>query len=342
MRPARHHLYMTVSLPPLRFLDAAAVRAALPPLETQLALAERTLVGLATNAQLPPKISVHPRPAGSFGHAMPAFLPGAAADGGDDLLGMKWITGVPANRGAGLPGLNALVILNDPRTAIPTAILDGGPVTAARTAAISGVAMARWAPPVSGRAIRVGIVGAGAQGHSHVPVIGHVLPGAVLAIHDRAGAFADELAAAAAATPGIAVARVAASAREAVEGADIVLTAVSFGPGGQVMTGDWFAPGALLVAIDYAMSVAAEVARDATLFLTDERGQFEANRAAGAFDGYPDPHAILGEAILAGTPRPAGGRVLVTHLGTGLADLVFADAVLRRAEGAGMGTLLSR
>ena len=106
------------------------------------------------------------------------------------------------------------------------------------------------------------------------------------------------------------------------------------------MTSDWLAPDALVVPVDYATMCSAEVARDAALFLVDDRGQFLANRDAGQFDGYPDPGATLGEAILAGTPRPASGRVVVTHLGVGLADVVFADAILRRAEAAGLGTVL--
>ena len=88
--------------------------------------------------------------------------------------------------------------------------------------------------------------------------------------------------------------------------------------------------------------VAAEVARSAALFLVDDRGQFVANRDAGQFDDYPDPTATLGEAILDGTPRPASGRVVVTHLGVGLADVVFGDAILQRAAAAGLGTVLPR
>jgi ornithine cyclodeaminase/alanine dehydrogenase len=108
------------------------------------------------------------------------------------------------------------------------------------------------------------------------------------------------------------------------------------------MTGDWLAPDALVVPVDYATMCAASVAHEAALFLVDERAQFLANRDAGQFDGYPDPAATLGEAILAGTPRPPSGRVVVTHLGVGLADVVFADAIVRRAEAAGIGTLLGR
>jgi ornithine cyclodeaminase/alanine dehydrogenase-like protein (mu-crystallin family) len=87
---------------------------------------------------------------------------------------------------------------------------------------------------------------------------------------------------------------------------------------------------------------AATVARAAALFLVDDRGQFLANRDAGQFDDYPDPTATIGEAIIAGTTRPPTGRVVVTHLGVGLADVVFADAIVRRAEAAGLGTLLAR
>ena len=120
------------------------------------------------------------------------------------------------------------------------------------------------------------------------------------------------------------------------------MTCVSFGPIRQVMTNDWFSPGALVVAVDYATSVAADVAHEAALFLVDEAGQFLANRAAGQFDGYPDPGGLLGAAIRDGTGRPAAGRVLVTHLGVGLADLVFAESILATATARGLGVDLPR
>jgi ornithine cyclodeaminase/alanine dehydrogenase-like protein (mu-crystallin family) len=331
-------------LPPLRWLAAADVVAAMPPLHERLRLAERTMVGLAQGAELPPKIAIHPRPEGSFVHAMPALLRGPDPSGEADLVGMKWIAGFPANLAAGLPALHGVVVVNDPRSGAPLAILDGGPITAARTAAVSGVAIARFAPPVAGRAARAVIVGAGVQGHSHLAVIGHLLPGVQLTIVDRDPERAAALAATAAGTPGVGSAGTVplAEARTAIAAADVVVTAVAFGPVRQTMGVDWFSPDALVVPIDYATSVAAAVARQAGLFLVDERGQFEANRAAGLFDGYPDPAATFGEAILAGTSRPATGRVVAMHLGVGLADLVFAEAILRTAEAAGLGTILPR
>lgn len=329
----------TTDLPPLRWLSAADVTGAMPAIDERLRLAELTMTALVRDAELPPKIAVHPRPEGSFGHAMPAFLRGAEAAG--DRLGMKWVTGFGDNGALGLPAINAIVVLSDPATGVPIALLDGGPITAQRTAAVSGVAIRRYAPRVVGRAPRAALIGAGVQGHSHVPMLGHVLPGLELALYDRDPLRLDALAAAAADTPGIDTVTVTETAREAIETADVVVTAVAFGPLRQVMTKDWLVPDATVVPIDYATYCSAAVARGAALFLVDDRGQFLANRDAGLFEGYPDPTATLGEAILAGTARPAG-QVVVTHLGVGLADVVFGEAILRAAETAGLGTLLAR
>lgn len=339
---------------PLLYLSAADVRDAMPPVAERLELAERTMTALVADAELPPKIGVHPRPEGSFAHAMPAVLRPASADAtaDGDLLGIKWVTGFPANRDKGLPAIHAVVVLSDPVTGVPRAILDGGPITAERTAAVSGVAIARFGPLAAAVAgaedhpPRATIVGAGVQGHSHLAVIGHTLPGVALTIVDRHQDRGEALAEAARATPGIADATTAPyeRIRDATVAADVVITVASFTEPThrQVMDGSWLDPDALVVPVDYATMCAASVARDAALFLTDDRGQFLANRDAGQFDGYPDPTATLGEAILDGTIRPAAGRVVVTHLGVGLADVVFADAIVRRAESAGLGTWLSR
>jgi ornithine cyclodeaminase/alanine dehydrogenase-like protein (mu-crystallin family) len=325
---------------PLRFLNAADVGAAMPPLDERLLLAERTMVALVKDAELPPKIGLHPRPAGSFAHAMPAHLRGADPGGRDDLLGMKWIAGFPANGERDLPALHGLVLLADPATGVPIAVLDAGPITAERTAAVSGVAIARFAPAVVGRAPRAALIGAGVQARSHLPVLGRVLPGVELVVFDRHPDRAEALVATALTIDGIAGARAVASPREAVQAADVVVTAASFGPVRQVMTPDWLTRDALVVPVDYATYCSAAVAREAALFLVDQREQFLANRDAGLFDGYPDPAATIGEAIVAGTARPPAGRVVVSHLGVGLADLVFADAILRRADAAGLGTTL--
>jgi alanine dehydrogenase len=330
-------------LPPLRWLSAADVTAAMPPIEERLRLAERTMTALVADAELPPKIGVNPRPRGAFAHAMPAALRGSAEDGSEDGLGIKWIAGFGTNSARGLPAIHATVILNEPTTGVPIAILDGAPITAHRTAAVSGLAIRRLGP-IGTRGLRAAIVGAGVQGRSHVEMLGNVLPGVELIVFDRHPERAAALAGIARETKGIARASSAPSARDATANVDVVVTAASFSTGveGQTMSGDWFAPEALVVAIDYATCVAADVASGAALFLVDERGQFLANRDAGAFEGYPDPSGTLGEAILAGTQRPSTGRVLVSHLGVGLADVIFGRAILERATELGIGLNLPR
>ncbi len=328
------------STAPLRYLSAADVLAAMPDLDTRLDLAERTLTALGADAELPSKIGVHPRPADSLVHAMPAYLRGHDDGGRDDLVGMKWVAVFPTNNAIGLPAIHGLVVLNDALTGRPRAVLDGGPITALRTAAISGTAIRRFAPVVTGRLPRAALIGAGVQGRGHLAVLGRLLPGVELCLFDRhmdrVAALADE----ARATDGVGAVTVASDARTAIEDADVVVTAASFGPVRQVMTSDWLAPDALVVPIDYATFCAADVARGAALFLVDDRDQFLANRTAGLFDDYPDPTATLGEAFIAGTPRPASGRVVATHLGVGLADVVFGSAILERAEALGLGVQL--
>ncbi|HEY4633059.1 MAG TPA: hypothetical protein VIH00_03995, partial [Candidatus Limnocylindrales bacterium] len=157
---------------------------------------------------------------------------------------------------------------------------------------------------------------------------------------DRAAALVVE----AVGTAGIGTASVAASARDAIDGADVVVTAASFTSPErrQVMTNDWLVPDALVVAVDYATYCSAEVARGAALFLVDHREQFLAIRDTGAFDGYPDPTMTIGEALINRVTRPPHGRVVVTHLGVGLADVVFGAAILEAAAERGLGTILPR
>jgi ornithine cyclodeaminase/alanine dehydrogenase-like protein (mu-crystallin family) len=322
----------------IRYLSAADVEAVMPPLKERLRLAERTMTALVADAQLPPKIGVHPESPGSFAHAMPAAL--RASGESPALLGMKWVTGFPSNNQLGLPAIHGLVLLSDASTGAPRAVLDARPITAQRTAAVSGVAIERYAPAVSGRAPRAALIGAGTQGHSHVPVLGHLLPDVDLALYDRHPDRASALAEVARSTEGIGRATVADSPQRAIADADVVVTATSLHSVRQVMTEDWLPPDNLVVPIDYATFCHADVARSAALFLVDDRGQFLKVRDEGEFEDYPDPTATIGEAILNDLRRPERGRVVVSHLGVGLADVIFGDAIVTAAERAGIGTLL--
>jgi alanine dehydrogenase len=328
------------ALPELRWFSASDVVAGMPSLEERIRLAEVTMTAFARpgEAELPPKIAIHPRPPESFVHAMPAHL---RAESGD-LVGMKWVAGYATNTALGLPGISAIVVVNDPATGIPTAILDGGPITAQRTAAVSGLAIQRFGPAAT-EGLDVALIGTGVQGHSHLPVLAHLLPGATLHVFDAATDRARAFAAEAEREPGIAKVVVEDTARAAVELAVVVVSAASFGrpEDRQPMTNAWLRPDVTLVPIDYDTYCAAEVPGEAALFLVDQRDQYLATREGGFFRDYPDPMATIGEAIVAGTKRPTG-RVVVSHLGVGLADLVFADAIVRSATAQGLGTVLPR
>jgi ornithine cyclodeaminase/alanine dehydrogenase len=228
----------------------------------RLGLAELTMRSLGREAEMPAKIGVHPRAPGSLAHAMPALLKGVADDGSEDLIGMKWIAGFPRNPSLGLATYNALVILNDAVTGLPIAVMDAGSITAQRTAAVSGVAIRRFAPEHMDRPAHVAILGAGAQARSHLPVIGHILPGATVSVTDVNDARSEALARDAAAIPGLGSVQKVGTVEEAVAGADVVVSVVSFGPERQSLDPGWLTSNALVVAVDYDMQAPAALARE--------------------------------------------------------------------------------
>jgi ornithine cyclodeaminase/alanine dehydrogenase-like protein (mu-crystallin family) len=314
----------------------------MPAVAERIDLARRTMVGLAQGSELPPKLGVHPREPESHTAAMPALFRGRAEDGTDDLLGMKWVTAFADNRSRGMDAIHATVVLSDARTGQPQAIVDGGPITAQRTAAVSGVALAEWLP-ADARGLRVALLGAGVQGRAHVDVLAHVAEGCSLAVVDRTEERAQGLAEAARATGRFDDVSSMTDAPAACAEADVVLTMVSFGPERQQIPARAFDRARVIVAVDYDMCVPASVAERSSLFVTDDIAQFKVTRQGSVFVGYPDPDASMGEALLGRAPAPrASGPMFVNHLGVGLADVVFADAILRRAVATGAGMELPR
>jgi ornithine cyclodeaminase/alanine dehydrogenase len=324
-------------------LSTAQLDACLPPVRERLDLARRALVALAMgDAEMPPKIGVHPRP-GALLHAMPAWLKSA------DLVGLKWVSAFPDNKQRGLPAIGGLVVLNDPDTGLPVWIMDAGRITAVRTAAVSGVAIELFSSPA---ARRVALLGAGVQARSHLEVIATLLPAASVSLFDRhparCAAFAAEINAAA----GRKIVRPVDSAAAAVADAQVIVSVATLGAPAERLVPSAVAERALVVAVDFATYAAPELAHSARIFAVDDRDQFLHYRELGYFDGYPDPTTTLGEladegAVSRGAGTTNGGTadgrpVLVTHLGVGLADVVFADAIRRQAEARNLGTELKR
>jgi ornithine cyclodeaminase/alanine dehydrogenase len=295
----------------LLYLPRRDVAALLPAPIEQIDLAEQTYLAMgAGEVEMPPKPGIHPRK-DAFIHAMPAYL------AGQDVAAMKWVSGYPDNHAQGLPYISGLMIVNDAATGVPLAVMDAVEITAARTAAASGVCIRRWAPAGWRRAA---ILGCGEQGRYHAAVLQALNPDVTIAAWDP---IPERVAA----MPG----RVeqAADAREAVTGAEIVITA---GPivedPDPVVIRDWVAEGALVLPIDFDAIVAVDIVREAGLFVVDDVGQFEYYRGRGHFRDWPRPSASLGRA-LADDLRAKG--VVCCNLGVGALDAAFADRVVRSA-----------
>jgi ornithine cyclodeaminase/alanine dehydrogenase-like protein (mu-crystallin family) len=312
----------------IRYLSEQDATALAPaPLEA-VALAERALAALADGSvELPPKPSVHPRP-GEFANAMPAYV----ADG--DLLGLKWVAVYASNADRGVPTITGLILLCDATSGVPRAILGAAELTGLRTAAVSGACIRALAPAAGGH---LAIVGAGVEARTHLAVAA-ALGLREARVHVRSSARADALRGFAGShAPEIALTCVS-SAAAAVEGAAIVVTALPIGAEGARIPPALVRSDALVLPLDYATCIGADLANDAALY-ADDAAQFARFRESGAFPGYREPDGATGAALR--EPRPAG-RVVCQNLGSGAVDLVFADAVVRAAEAAGVGTLLPR
>jgi len=122
------------------------------------------------NVLVPAKISLNMELFGVFktwGNAMPAYVPSRK------VCGMKWIGGNFENsKKKQLPSLLGVVVLNDPETFAPLAILGGGWMTAMRTGAATAVAAKHLARKDSKTAC---IVGAGFQGRYQLLALNEVL-----------------------------------------------------------------------------------------------------------------------------------------------------------------------
>jgi alanine dehydrogenase len=296
----------------LLFLSRREVAGLLPAIPEQLDLVEATYRSVgAGRVELPPKPGIHPRK-DSFIHAMPAYLRD------EDVAALKWVAGYPANKARGLPYISGLIVLNDAETGLPSAIMDGAEITAARTAAASGVCIRRFAPADWSAAA---ILGCGEQGRYHARVIGALEHGARISAYDPHPERIAEL-----------EGRVepAEAPEEAVEGSEVIVTAGPIVDDPESPLGpDWLDEHWLGLPIDFDFYFSAEAVGAADLFLVDDVGQFEYYRSLGHFRGWPKPDGSVGEA-LAGADSP--DKVVCCNLGVGALDAAFAARVLTAAR----------
>jgi len=111
------------------------------------------------HAQMPPKQYLFMKKYNGDVRTMPAYLEET------DVVAVKVVNSHPKNRKHGLPTVMATIILVDPRTGAPEAIMGGTWITALRTGAAGAVAakyLARSNPKT------VGVVGAGTQARTQL------------------------------------------------------------------------------------------------------------------------------------------------------------------------------
>ena len=282
--------------------------------------------------EMPPKPGIHTRP-DAFIHAMPAYIPSLEA------AGMKWISGYPGNQQKKLPYITGLLILNDPDTGIPTAVMDATWITAQRTGAATAVAAKLLARPDSET---VGILACGVQGRSNLEALACSFPVQHVKAYDifpeQADRFADEMADVVQAE--IEVVR---DPKQAVSGCDLV---VSSGPilkePHPVIEAGWLDEGAFASPVDFDSYWQGDALRQADKLCTDDVRQMDYYREEGYFEETPQPYADLGEIIAGKQPgrETEDERTICINLGIALDDMATAIRVYQQAIEQGIGTQL--
>ncbi len=233
-------------------------------------------------------------------------------------LGTKLVCLYPHN--SGVPTHHATILLFKPETGEPLAIMDGRLITEVRTAAVSAVATEHLARP---DASVLAIIGSGVQARSHLEALRLVREFGEVRVWSprRAAAFAREHGVLAAA-----------SAEEAVRGADVVVTATTSPT--PVLSGEWLSPGAHVNAVGAPRpdwrELDDEVLRRSRIYVDSREAAVE---ESGDVIAAGEIFAEIGE-VAAGTKpgrRSAEEVTLFKSLGLAVEDVTTAELVYRRA-----------
>jgi ornithine cyclodeaminase/alanine dehydrogenase-like protein (mu-crystallin family) len=284
------------------------------------------------NVEMPPKPGIHTRP-DAFIHAMPAYIPSL------ESAGMKWVSGYPSNQEKGLPYISGLLILNDPETGIPTAVMDCTWITAKRTGAATAVAAKYLARKESST---VGILACGVQGKSNLEALSCLFKITKVKAYDVHGEVAKKYASEMGKALGVAI-EVVNSPEKAVRGLDMVVTSgpILKHPKPAIQAG-WLAAGAFASAVDYDSYWSGAALAEMNKVSTDDKAQMSYTRSVGYFQNTPDPYADLGE-LAAGKKsgrQSPDERNIAINLGLALDDMATAIVVLKKAREMGIGVEL--
>ena len=282
--------------------------------------------------EMPPKPGIHTRK-DAFIHAMPAYIPSLRS------AGMKWISGFPENQEMGLPYITGLLILNDPETGIPIAVMDATWITAQRTGAATVIAAKYLARKDSST---VGILACGVQGRSNLEALSCLFGIKRVKAFDIypkvAARFADEM------TEIVqAEIEIVDKPKEAVVGLDLVVTS---GPirkdPDPVIEAGWLAEGCFASPVDFDSYWTGDALKEAEKLATDDINQIEYYRQSGYFKNTPQPYADLGEIAAGRKPGRENSyeRTICINLGLALDDMATAIRIYKKAREHGIGTQL--
>ena len=131
--------------------------------------------------------------------------------------------------------------------------------------------------------------------------------------------------------------------RKAVAGSDLVVTSGPiFKNPTPTIDVDWLRPGAFGSAVDFDSYWTPGALAQIDKLSTDDHAQFRYYKAAGYFQGTPEPYADLGEIVAGLKPgrERRDERTLAMNLGLALDDMAVAPDIYRRAQERGIGTWL--
>ncbi|MGB2963551.1 MAG: ornithine cyclodeaminase family protein [Anaerolineales bacterium] len=283
--------------------------------------------------EMPPKPGIHPGEGDNFIHAMPAYIPAL------NSAGIKWVSGFPENPKKGLPYITGLLILNDPETGIPLAVMDCQWITAMRTAAASAVAAKRLARPESAK---LGILGCGVQGTTNTEALSVPFSIEEVFAYDVIPEAIEKFSQKTQEQLGIKVTPVQ-KPQEAVTGCDLVVTAgpILKEPHKTIKVG-WLDEGAFASLVDFDSYWEPAAMKEVDKFCTDDRKQFEYYKSVGHFQEAPPIHADLGELVARLKPgrESAKERTIACNLGLALDDMAVAPTIYHRGVEMGLGTWL--
>ncbi len=250
--------------------------------------------------------------------------------------GVKIVAVFPTNRGTDVPTINGNYLLMDGATGVPLAVIDGGELTARRTAAASVLAATLLARPASSRLLVIGsgrLAGNLARAYSELFTLNEIVVWNHRA--DGANRLAAELAG------GGLPASATTDLPAAVESADIVTVAtLSSEP---VVEGAWLRPGTHLDLVgaftptmretdDDAIRV-ADVYVDTMDGALAEAGDIVQPVQSGVLDRDDIRGDLFGLCASASPPaRDADAVTLFKSVGHALEDLVSAAAVYEAAN----------